>query len=465
MDSNPNSPSKLRPSFESLRAQCNAGKSWECLLPFQEAYCSGDEPSSVSLVGLMKNRVHDYVFPDCYDGIESEDRLVMEIKLAALLEGFVLVIASRKTSEQLGRAVNETNRQMVLRLECEHHRVRRESDRQTARQVSSKKQSNKEDSCPFRLIIYLHKVDGSPSSNRWFLARLPSTKCSTAGCHNGHFQLDPEDLRISTSLMTTDNKELAKQCAQLHFSSSHTAALVAVRDELGLAWDAKQIAYLTRKERRQQSVLSSHASSADELIASFNKRTDVSYCMISYDRCDGLVLLQKHSRKKLSLPSIEEAADLHRQCGFNDHERLLLIFLFASDEEFRLLSMHPEILAVDTTFGVERSKRGLFTIAGVDGNNNAFNCGRAFIPNEQSWVFKLLFDHVLPNFWGRVIATRVRRFITDGCPQEYGAIILSTDGRKKFSQRSPQSLFLPFGCPKMADQIPHQQRRGRSRTA
>jgi hypothetical protein len=97
MDSNPNSPSKLHPSFESLRAQCNAGKTWECLLPFQEAYCSGDEPSSVSLVGLMKNRVHDYLFPDPYDGMESEDRLVMEIKLATLLEGFVLVIASRKT--------------------------------------------------------------------------------------------------------------------------------------------------------------------------------------------------------------------------------------------------------------------------------------------------------------------------------------------------------------------------------
>jgi hypothetical protein len=88
---------------------------------------------------------------------------------------------------------------------------------------------------------------------------------------------------------------------------------------------------------------------------------------------------------------------LHLECGFADHQKMLLVFLFASDEEFRQQMMPPEILACDTIFGVEQSNKGLFTIAGLDGNNNAFNCGRAFIPNEKTLVFQLLFPTLLPS--------------------------------------------------------------------
>ena len=38
----------------------------------------------------------DYMFPECYVGEESETRLVMELKLAALLEGFSLVVGSKE---------------------------------------------------------------------------------------------------------------------------------------------------------------------------------------------------------------------------------------------------------------------------------------------------------------------------------------------------------------------------------
>jgi MULE transposase domain len=118
--------------------------------------------------------------------------------------------------------------------------------------------------------------------------------------------------------------------------------------------------------------------------------------MISYDRVNVLMLLRKTDRKKLTVPSLEEATKLHLECGFADHQKMLLVFLFASDEEFRQLMMHPEILACDTIFGVEQSNKGLFTIAGLDGNNNAFNCGQAFISNERTWVFQLLFHRLLP---------------------------------------------------------------------
>lgn len=90
-----------------------------------------DDPSVVSLVHMMRHSHADYVFPECYFGEESEEKLIMELKLAALLEGFSLVIGSRKTPEQMEEKYTTTNRLLTIRLECEHHRVRRSSKRKS----------------------------------------------------------------------------------------------------------------------------------------------------------------------------------------------------------------------------------------------------------------------------------------------------------------------------------------------
>lgn len=419
-----------------------------------------DDSSSVSLVAKMADPYRDYVFPECYSGEESEAKLIVSLKLAALLEGFSLVIASRIMPEKMAERFSNSERRLSIRLECEHHRVRRTSNRQTNRRVTSRKGNTRDECCPFCFTIYLKDDTAHYLPGRWFLSRASHAKAPIAGRHSSHYRLDTEDIRASSLLMTNENRELAKQSSQLHFASSHTAALLALRDEFGIAWDSRQISYLTRKERQQQSFLNESASSAENLIASFDQRDDVSYCMVSYDRLDGLVLLQKKSRKKVPLPTIEEAAELHRTCGFSDHERLMLIFLFASDEEFRLLSMHPEILACDTTFGVERSKKGMFTIAGVDGNNQAFNCGRAYIPNEQTWVFQLLFNHALPRFWGSSICRRVHRFITDGCPQEYGTLIRASGDGRAFEKALHSLCFYHLVVQKWAIKFPRQNDAG-----
>ncbi|KAG7363942.1 hypothetical protein IV203_037144 [Nitzschia inconspicua] len=62
----------------------------------------------------------------------------------------------------------------------------------------------------------------------------------------------------------------------------------------------------------------------------------------------------------------------------------------------------------------------------LDGNNKAFNCGRAYIPSGQAWVFSYIFKHVLPEFWGEPITSRLSLMSTDGCAQEYQAFIRNT---------------------------------------
>lgn len=80
-------------------------------------------------------------------------------------------------------------------------------------------------------------------------------------------------------------------------------------------------------------------------------RTDVSYLLVTYDPVDGLIAKRSAGRppKKLVIPEGCDPQQLYDQHKMQDGKRLLLIFLFASDEELRLLMMHPEFIACDTT--------------------------------------------------------------------------------------------------------------------
>jgi hypothetical protein len=131
------------------------------------------------------------------------------------------------------------------------------------------------------MTIFLHIDDGGSYSNRWFLSSATNARVNNAALHQCHFRMDTEDIKTSTSLLTSDMRDLARQCSQLSFTSSQASSLLALRDDLGMTWDATQISYLSRAERQQQSKLSSKASSAEELISSFKLRDDVSFCMVS----------------------------------------------------------------------------------------------------------------------------------------------------------------------------------------
>ena len=115
-------------SHDVLQSQCDAGQVWNCTLPFQEAYCMQDESSLVSLTQKMVcNSVGDYMFPECYYGEDSIEKLQMEVKLAALLDGFNLVVGRTCPHDYLLKKNPKSKRYMSFTLECDRHRLRRGS--------------------------------------------------------------------------------------------------------------------------------------------------------------------------------------------------------------------------------------------------------------------------------------------------------------------------------------------------
>ena len=96
----------------------------------------------------------------------------------------------------------------------------------------------------------------------------------------------------------------------------------------------------------------------------------------------------------------------------------------------RLTRMHPECFMVDATHGTNNERKELFTVAATDGNNKGFNACRAFIPNQQQWVFQFLFSECLPLFFGTTITNRIQLFVTGGATTEY-IPILNTIGKNR----------------------------------
>jgi hypothetical protein len=87
-------------------------------------------------------------------------------------------------------------------------------------------------------------------------------------------------------------------------------------------------------------------------------------------------------------------------------------------EEKRLFCLFPEVLHIDATACTNREDCPLLTITGRDSRGKAFTVLRVFLPNERAWVFRWLFQVVMPELLGASWVKQVTAIITDGDAQE-----------------------------------------------
>ena len=76
------------------------------------------------------------------------------------------------------------------------------------------------------------------------------------------------------------------------------------------------------------------------------------------------------------------------------------------------------MLTIDTTAKTNNENRPLLTINGKDRFGNVFTVLRAFLPNEQGWMFRWIFSDILPTMFGDTMK-EVNLFISDGDVNEY----------------------------------------------
>jgi hypothetical protein len=56
----------------------------------------------------------------------------------------------------------------------------------------------------------------------------------------------------------------------------------------------------------------------------------------------------------------------------DDSDAMLLFVAWGSDEDLRYITMFPEVLSIDTTYGMNREKRHFLVFAGTDNNRKNF---------------------------------------------------------------------------------------------
>ncbi|MGH7974394.1 MAG: hypothetical protein ACREBR_02615 [bacterium] len=110
---------------------------------------------------------------------------------------------------------------------------------------------------------------------------------------------------------------------------------------------------------------------------------------------------------------------IREELEISDSQSLLLAVAWVTDGERRLLSMHPEVLFMDVTMQTNKEKRGLFLVAGKDGNSKGFTGARIFLPSEQRWVFHWVFSHCLPALLTEQVIAMNQLVITDGDSDAY----------------------------------------------
>jgi hypothetical protein len=100
-----------------------------------------------------------------------------------------------------------------------------------------------------------------------------------------------------------------------------------------------------------------------------------------------------------------------------DHQDLMIACAWTTPCEKRLFKMFSEVLHIDCTADTNIECRPLLTISGRDSCGSMFVVLRAFLPNERAWVFRWMFQTVMPRLLGPYLS-RVKCIVTDGDSQE-----------------------------------------------
>ena len=99
-------------------------------------------------------------------------------------------------------------------------------------------------------------------------------------------------------------------------------------------------------------------------------------------------------------------------------QQFMMAFAWSIPEEKKIFELFPSVLFVDTTCDTNNEGRPLLSINGKDTSSRTFTLVRAFLPNQQMWIFRWVFCILLPKMYGHRILSQIQVVITDGDSQE-----------------------------------------------
>lgn len=341
-----------------------------------------------------------------------------------------------------------TYRQTTLHADKKNSRGR-QGKSQCRRTTATRPVLGMEDTCKMKFYI------GFDSEKGFYLS-------GGAGCshHNGHLRLNPEQITLPTKLIAKEDGEIINQVHKANALHATGKNVHFVRT--GRLLDRSQVRYFNSKMSRAMAKemqetdqdAPDESSDIDQMLRylrakgiAYNVLSEHSKCPDEPSKCEPLQDISNTSgegasesglvnetfdmedegnkaESELKLPNTEskemrQYAEEHRsQYQLTPEQKLTFSVAWVDPKERRKFRQFPEVLHIDATSDSNEEDRPLLTITGQDANGRMFTIMRVFLPNEQAWMFRWIFQTAMPILLGEKWMSRIRVIISDGDSQE-----------------------------------------------
>ena len=281
--------------------------------------------------------------------------------------------------------------------------------------------------CPFTLPLFVDK-DG-------FLLKIGLGNPN----HQYHAKAEVNTVsKVRSAILSEQQRDELRDVERAHIGKSAARNMFFARH--GILLSREQIRNIARKVD-----MDFESGDIDEILKRFFKKENARCCFLfekkprTADTQDKIAVAgfisEVHShdgdKEEISRASDDmnllegETQDMakyvegvRRSRRVDDSQDLLLAFAWVLPEERQQFSLYPFVAHIDGTNSTNKESRPLVTVTGRDALGQQFTVLRAFLPNNQAWVFKWLFQTVFPTLLGMDALARIAVFITDGDSQE-----------------------------------------------
>ena len=342
---------------------------------------------------------------------------------------------SNKLNKENGK-VNQSikYRKTTLHNDRLNDRARKVDGKLTHKTSTCRRKSKDDPMCPFTLPLFVDK-DG-------FLLKIGLGNRN----HQYHAKAEVNSIsRVRTAILSEQQREELRDVERAHIGKSAARNMFFARH--GIILSTEQIRHIARNVDTDP-----ESGDIDEILKRFFEKENARCCFLfektqqlspvteraadTQDKISGSGFISEvHShdsgKEEISKASDDmnllegEAQDMakyvegvRRARRVDDSQDLLLAFAWVLPEEHRQFSLYPFVAHIDGTNSTNKESRPLVTVTGRDALGHQFTVLRAFLPNNQAWVFKWLFQTVFPTLLGMDALARIAVFITDGDSQE-----------------------------------------------
>ena len=260
----------------------------------------------------------------------------------------------------------------------------------TDKSKKSNRSNTKKGVCNFQLTIMF-----DDTTSKWYL-RGKKKQTLDVCYHTNHMYIDPKHMSCPKHII--EKSVCDTIMSGIDSGINTTNIMLYVHEKHG-----KNIDYQTIHSMKMSKInkliedcgLDPGGSSVDQLIKIFSSMENVSFTYIIHRYNSGFVTCRKNRGESMQekinniFGNNDKDEYFHKSVrNWRDALKLkstnnvLVAFAWAHDDEIRNTEMFPEFLAADVTFGVNRERRDLLLVAGIDGRHRIFTSFRCFIPSK-----------------------------------------------------------------------------------